>query len=329
MFDPRFVWFVLTEVAIILSTIGMCLLIVGMWKLYEVKIEKEKVKEMAIQKFAPMVVPDGKMMGWKVARIIAFGEGLLTEALEVVTPGGEITTAKVLPGTKVKVQITEITDLRFLDVVNPRVGNFYMAWNGRFGQPLIKQNPGRMVIYATKHPELGWLLGGAEEPRDHCNGTMRTAAGGYDPAAGSELEAIKKMEEGAEKVAALEKYGKANAAREILQEMGLDVTDMDEVGKGLSNRSIYFADLTDMSTWNGETYYVVVVPFDMLTQMPGGGYAIQLPADKEGDVRPAPEWSSISKLEFLPALDNFASPDSVAVTGYAKAYAWLVKNLGA
>jgi hypothetical protein len=84
-------------------------------------------------------------------------------------------------------------------------------------------------------------------------------------------------------------------------------------------------DLTDQFTWNGETYYVVIFPFKMLS-FEDGRYFINLPVDKEGDVQPAPEWSAIKKLDFRPVFECFDSFDSVAVTGYAKAYAWLMRN---
>ena len=245
---------------------------------------------METTKFEPLFVPEEKEMGWKF-----------------------------------EINGQPVNNIRFLKASNPRVGELFFAWNGRFGQPLIKQNPGRMVIYATKHSELGWLLGGAEEPRIQCNGSMFTAAGGYDPEASTEYEAIQKMAEGPDKVKAMEEYGKKAAAREILQEMGLEVTVLEPVGKGLSNRSIYMTDLTDTSVWNGETYYLVIFPFEMLASE-DGKYFIRLPEEKEGDVQPAPEWSAIKKLDFRPVLDCFDSYDSVAVTGYAKTYSWLVRN---
>ncbi len=253
----------------------------------------QKDEEKMDDKFKPMWVPEDKTMGWQ---------------FEI---NGEL-----------------VEGIRFLKATNPRVGEVFFAWNGRFGQPLIRQNPGRMVYYVTKHPSLGWLFGGAEEPRLQCNGKMFTAAGGYDPAAGSELKAIQAMPEGPDKTAALEKYGKVQVAREILEEMGLDVTNVEEVGLGVSNRSIYMADLTCQdATFNGEHYNVCEIPFESVTEE-DGHFFIRLPEDKMGDVQPAPEWSAISKLEFVSFEDYTDSLDTVAVGGAAKVRTWLIRKYG-
>jgi len=287
--------------------------------------KSNRSKKMA-EKFVPTVVPEGKSMGWNWDHFVGKAEIALTDPIEVIMPDGTIQTIKPIAGQKATGDVVRIIESRFVDLFNKMVGHLYLAWNGRFGQPLIVQNPGRMVIYASKHPTFGWVMGGAEEPRTHCNGTMFSAAGGYDPAAGSELKAIMEMPDGPDKTTRLEAYGKASAAREVLEEMGLVVTDIKEVGKGLSNRSIYATDLGNVEVWHGETYYLVIVPADLLEDV-DGKLIIQLPEDKQADVQPAPEWSSIKKLEFRPALQCFRSYDTVAVGGYAKAYDYCVNEI--
>jgi len=263
----------------------------GVFLVFKSKKDQTRRKKMA-EKFAPMEVPQDKAMGWSF-----------------------------------EINGLKIEGVRFLRAFNPKVGEVFFAWNGRFGQPLIKQVPGRVVIYATKHPKYGWMFGGAEEPRIHCNGTMFTPAGGYDPAGGAELEAIEKMADGPDKTEALRKYGMMSAAREALEEMGLDVTNLKEVGHGLSNRSIYMVDLSeDATTWNGETYYLVVMSPNVLTEKNGEVF-IDLPTDKEQDVQPSPEWSGIKKLKFRTFWDCTKSPDSVAVAGYGKAFTHCVQEI--
>lgn len=72
MFDPRFVNFVVLEVAILLSTIGACLLLLGVWKLFEMRNKKEKkVNVQHMQGAAPMVVDLNSLepkpfSGWKL-----------------------------------------------------------------------------------------------------------------------------------------------------------------------------------------------------------------------------------------------------------------------
>lgn len=211
-----------------------------------------------------------------------------------------------------------------LDGFHPRVGHLRYGYNGRFDQPAFEQNPGRLVVYICNHPVYGLLMGGAEEPRQLANGTMFTPAGGFDPEANSaELEKIKTMPDGEEKNQKLVEYGKKAAARESLEEMGLDPTDLNLAGQSISNRALFIVDLKDdPSRWNGETVYVCTVEPALL----GDDLAIKLPEDKFGDVMPAPEWSSIQKLQFKSVVDCFASFDGVAVTAYAKAYRWWVLN---
>lgn len=215
-------------------------------------------------------------------------------------------------------------EVNYLDAFNPRVGHLRYGWNGRFDQPAIEQNPGRLVVYVCDHPVHGLLMGGAEEPRQLANGTMFTPAGGFDPAASdAELQKIKVMPEGNEKQKALDEYGKKVAAREALDEMGLNPTDIELAGRFVSNRALFIVDLQEIETnWNGETVYACVVAPDLL----GNDLTIKLPEDKLGDVMPAPEWSSIQKLQLKSAVDCYASPDGVAVAAYAKAYRWWALN---
>jgi len=218
----------------------------------------------------------------------------------------------------------ELAEVDSLDGFHPRVGHLRYGFNGRFDQPAFEQNPGRLVVYICDHPVHGLLMGGAEEPRQLANGTMFTPAGGFDPEANSaELEKIRVMPNGEEKNQKLAEYGKKAAAREILEEMGLDPTDLKLADRFVSNRALFIVDLKDdPSRWNGETVYVCVVDSNLLSD----DLTIRLPEDKLGDVMPAPEWSSIQKLQFKSVLDCFASPDGVAVAAYAKAYRWWELN---
>jgi 8-oxo-dGTP pyrophosphatase MutT (NUDIX family) len=152
---------------------------------------------------------------------------------------------------------------------------------------------------------------------------MFSPGGGYDPESdNAELAMIEKMDDGPEKSAALAKYGEQSAAREILEELGLHLTELAYAGKALSNRSVYITDLKDQDHWYGEHVYVSVVDASALD----ASLAIALPEDKLGDVQPAPEWSGIKKLQFMPWADCFDTPDGVACMAYAKAYRWWMLN---
>ena len=45
-------------------------------------------------------------------------------------------------------------DINHLVGFNPRVGWLIYGYNGRFDQPTIFQNPGRLVVYVCNHPDF-------------------------------------------------------------------------------------------------------------------------------------------------------------------------------
>lgn len=214
----------------------------------------------------------------------------------------------------------ENVEVDSLDAYNPRVGHLRYGWNGRFDQPAFEQNPGRLVVYVCNHPAHGLIMGGAEEPRQLANGSMFTPAGGFDASVNdSKKGSIDLMPESEEKQKALEQFGKEMAAREVLEEMGLNPQDLKLAGRFISNRALFICDLSEIdSNWNGESVYVCLVDPNLI----GEDLSVALPENKLGDVMPAPEWSGIKKLQFKTVLDCFASPDGVAVAAYAKAYRW-------
>lgn len=201
---------------------------------------------------------------------------------------------------------------------NPYVGYLFYGYNGRFDQPAFLQNPGRLVVYICNHPTHGLLMGGAEEPRILANGKMFTPAGGFDPAGNNaKLAKINDMSAGKEKDLAHKEYGAQMAAREVLEEMGLDVTNITEVGRFVSNRALFIVDL-QTEIWNAETVYVCIVDPQLLDH----NLTISFPKDKMDDVMPAPEWSGIKKLQFQPYLDCLKTADGVAIGAYSKAFLW-------
>ncbi len=213
----------------------------------------------------------------------------------------------------------EEMDVNSLDAFNPNVGHFLYGWNGRFDQPAIMQNPGRVVVYIADHPKHGLVMGGAEEPRALSNGTMFTPAGGFDKEKDTaEYEAIMALPETDEKLAKLSAYGKKTAAREALEEMGINLGNIYEAGNSNSNRAFFIIDLQDPTAKSTETTYVCEINPDLI----GEDMTINLPEDKMGDVMPAPEWSGIKKLQFKTFIDCIASADGIAVTSYSKAYRW-------
>ncbi len=221
-------------------------------------------------------------------------------------------------GWKFNINGQEI-DVSSLDAFNPNVGHFLYGWNGRFDQPAIMQNPGRVVVYIADHPKHGLIMGGAEEPRALANGSMFTPAGGFDKAKDTvEFESIMAMPENEEKLEKVKTYGKKMAAREALEEMGINLGNIHEAGSSVSNRAFFIVDLQDPTAKATETVYVCEVNPDLI----GEDMSINLPEDKMGDVMPAPEWSSIKKLQFKTFIDCIGSADGIAVTAYSKAYRW-------
>ena len=215
------------------------------------------------------------------------------------------------------------TNVNSIVATNPWVGQLLYGYNGRFDQPAIEQNPGRLVVYVTQHPVFGLLMGGANEPRVLANGEMFTPAGGFDSTKDTtELQKIQAMTNEEEKATALTEYGKRAAAREALEEMGLDVTNLELAGHFVSNRAFFIVNLEEKETWNAESVYICPIDPDLL----GDDLTIDLPEDKLGDVMPAPEWSGVQKLQFKPFLDCLATEDGVALSAFAKAYRWFMLN---
>jgi len=214
-------------------------------------------------------VPEGKKLGWDSCDFIG--------------------SATVLDqnGKKITGQVVSIEEIKFMKMVS-QYGQLIFGWNGQYGQWAFKENGGAVTVPYAISPGGKLFVAGGYERRLLINDgeLLFTPPGGF--AIGKETP-------------------EDAAKRAALEEAGIYIDTMIEVGVGTCNRAFWLKNTTD--NWP-QTFFALPVDWKRLKMTDG---KICLPAGNK-----TPETERLSKLIFIPVMEAIGSTDGIAVSAYAK-----------
>lgn len=225
-------------------------------------------------------MPEGKNLGW-----------IFTSFLGVATITDE-------EGNKIQGNISSIDDVRFAKLAS-KFGDLTIGYNGVYGQWAFEEAGGSVVVFWSEDKEKNlWLAGGYEKRLLINEGeNLLTPPGGFGINSESEED---------------------TARRETLEETGVHINEMVEVGVTTHNRAFWVKEPD--GKWP-LTVFAVKVDWDTLKEKDGQRFI----PDTE---KATPDIDKLSKLVFLPAVDAIsATADDIAVVAYAKTLAAWQKKL--
>lgn len=225
------------------------------------------------------VLPEGKKLGW-----------MFTSFLGTATVSDN-------EGNKIQGNIVSIDDVRYAKL-SSKFGDLTIGYNGLYGQWAFEEAGGSVVVFWAEDPEGKlWLAGGYEKRLLINEGELLlTPPGGF----GINSESTEDT-----------------AKRETLEETGVHVNNMIEVGCTTHNRA-FWVKQTD-GKWP-LTIFACKVEWSTLKQKDNQWF---IPSTENAIA----EIDKLSKLVFLPAMDAIESTtDDIAVVAYAKTMASWNKN---
>lgn len=225
------------------------------------------------------VMPEGKKLGWN---FVAFNG---------------IATISDKNGNKVTGTIINIDDIRYAKL-SSKFGDLTVGYNGVYGQWAFEEAGGSVVVFWAKNPsgEI-WLAGGYEKRLLINEGEfLLTPPGGFGINSESEED---------------------TARRETLEETGVHIDTMVEVGCTTHNRAFW------VKQQDGKwplTVFAVEVEWNSLKEKVGQRF---IPSTENATA----DIDKLSKLVFLPAMDAISdTTDDIAVVAYAKTVAAISKG---
>ncbi len=224
-------------------------------------------------------MPENKKLGW-----------------EFVSFNG-IATISDNNGNKVTGTITSIDDVRYAKL-SSQFGDLTIGYNGTYGQWAFEEAGGSVVVFWTKNTNGNILMAGGYEKRLLINDgeLLLTPSGGF----GINSETAQDT-----------------ARRETLEETGVHVNNLIEVGHTTHNRAFW------VKQSDGKwplTIFACEVEWSSLKQKDNQWYI----SSTENNIA---EIDKLSKLVFLPVMDAIAeTADDIAVVAYAKTLAYLSKK---
>ncbi|MDD2225164.1 MAG: NUDIX hydrolase [Candidatus Shapirobacteria bacterium] len=222
-------------------------------------------------------VPEDKELGWNCHNFV----GVAT----VVDENGK----------KVTGPVVSIKRINFMKIVS-KFGELIFGWNGQYGQWAFRENGGAVMVPYAISPKGELFVAGGYERRLLVNDgeLLFTPPGGF--AIGNETP-------------------EDAAKRATLEEAGIYVDKMIEVGVGTCNRAFWLKNTTD--NWP-QTFFALPIDWEKLHTVDG---KICLPA---GNI---PEIERLSKLVFVPVMDAMESKDEIATSAFAKTLVAFNKGL--
>lgn len=227
-----------------------------------------------------IVMPEGKSLGW----IFTAFAGLAT-----ITDNN---------GNKVQGKISSIDEVRYAKL-SSKFGDLTIGYNGEYGQWAFEEAGGGVLVFWSEDQNNQLWLGGGYEKRLLINEgeNLFTPPGGF----GVNSESVEDT-----------------SRRETLEETGIHVDSIQEVGVATHNRSFW------VKQSDGKwplTVFAVKVEWGSLKNKDGQRF---IPATENSTAG----IDKLSKLIFLPALDAILeTADDIAVVAYAKTLAAWQKNL--
>lgn len=225
------------------------------------------------------VIPEGKKLGW-----------------DFVSFNGTATISDK-DGNRISGTIISIDDVRYAKL-SSKFGDLTLGYNGVYGQWAFEEAGGSVVVFWSEdeNGEL-WLAGGYEKRLLINEGELLlTPPGGFGINSESEED---------------------TARRETLEETGVHVNTMVEVGVTTHNRAFW------VKQSDGKwplTIFAVKTDWSTLKERDGQRF---IPSTENAIA----EIDKLSKLVFLPAADAIeSSTDDIAVVAYAKTLAAKAKG---
>lgn len=227
------------------------------------------------------IMPEGKKLGWSF------------------TAFSGVATISDKNGKKFQGSIISIDDVRYAKLTS-KFGDLTLGYNGVYGQWAFEEAGGSVVVFWSEDEEKNlWLAGGYEKRLLINEGeNLLTPPGGFGINGESEED---------------------TARRETLEETGVHINEMAEVGVTTHNRAFW------VKQPDGKwplTVFAVNVDWTTLKEKDGQRF---IPTTEKA----TPDIDKLSKLVFLPAMDAITeTADDIAVVAYAKTLAaWQKKTI--
>lgn len=218
-------------------------------------------------------MPEGKKLGWD-----------FTDFIGAATVVGK-------DGKPVSGEIISIDDVQYAEL-RAKFGTLYIGFNGKYGQWAFEENGGAvMVPYAISPIRRRLYVAGGYEIRLLVNNGEKM----FTPPGGFSLN---------------QENPEDTAKRETLEETGVHINNLINVGEGTPNRAFWIKQPD--GNWP-QTFFACKVNWFALRKK--RGCHRYLPSTENAIA----ELDKLSKLEFMPVLDAIAfTQDEIAISAFAK-----------